>query len=65
MYLDNYINAHNYESLRFRLLNQPNSNKNHRNFTSSTQENLVPITFGELIPEDKIRKNDSKNMSVR
>ena len=28
------------------------------------QEGLVPITFIELIPEDIIRKNDSKNMSV-
>ena len=28
------------------------------------RRNLVPITFGEFIPADKIRKNDSKNMSV-
>ena len=28
------------------------------------QEDLVPTTFGELIPVDKIHKNDSKNMSV-
>ena len=27
------------------------------------QEDLVPITFGELIPKDKIRKNDL-NMSI-
>ena len=27
-------------------------------------EGLVPITFGKLIPRDKIRKNDSKNMNV-
>ena len=28
------------------------------------QEDLVPITFGGLIPRDKICKNDSKNMRV-
>ena len=28
------------------------------------QKYLVLITFGELIPKDKTRKNDSKNMSV-
>ena len=28
------------------------------------QKDLVPFTFNELIPEDKIRKNDPKNMSV-
>ena len=31
---------------------------------SSTQKKLPPVTFGELILEDKIRKYDSKNMSV-
>ena len=62
---DNCIDAnYNYESLRSRLVSQPNSNKNYKNFISSQQEYLVPITFGELIPEDKIHKTDSKNMSV-
>ena len=32
--------------------------------TSSTQEDLVPITFDELIPEDKMHKKDPKNISV-
>ena len=27
-------------------------------------EGLVPITLGELISEDKIRNNDSENISV-
>ena len=27
------------------------------------QEDVVPITFGDLIPKDKVRKNDSTNMS--
>ena len=63
--LDDCINAnYNYESLRSRLVSHSNSNKNYKKFTSSMQEDLVPIIFGELIPEDKIRKNNSKNMSV-
>ena len=28
------------------------------------QEDLVPITFGEIIPKDKINRIESKNMSV-
>ena len=63
--LDDCINAnYNYESLRSRIVSHLNSDKNNKNSKSSTQEDLVPITFGELIPQDKIRKNDSKNMSV-
>ena len=63
--LDDFINAnYNYESLRSCRKNYPNSNKKCKNFESSTQEDLVAITFDELISEDKIRKNDSKNMIV-
>ena len=63
--LDDYINAnYNYESLHFYLASQPNSNKNYKNFVSYAQEDLVPITFNKLIPGDKIRKNDSKNMNI-
>ena len=63
--LDDYINAnYNYEYLRSHLVSQPNSNKNNENFQSSTQEDLVPNTFGESIHKDKIRKNDSKNVRV-
>ena len=63
--LDDCINAkYNYESLRFRLVSQSNFNNKNKNSISSKQEDLVPITFGELIPEDKVRKNDSKSMSV-
>ena len=48
LHLDNCINANdNYKSLCSRLVSQPNSNKNHNNFISSMQEDLVPITFGE------------------
>ena len=65
MNLDGCINPnYNYKSLRSSLESQPNPNKNNKNFISSTQENLVPITFGELIAKDKIRKNNSENMSV-
>ena len=46
------------------FVSQPSTNKNNKNFVSSMQEDLVPINFGELFPEDKICKNDSKNMSV-
>ena len=57
--LDDCIIAnYNYESLRSRLVSQPKSTENNKDFISSTQEDLVPITFGELIPEEKIRKND-------
>ena len=28
------------------------------------QENLVPITLDELIPKDKIHKNDCENMII-
>ena len=63
--LDDCINANfNQGSLHSRLVSQVNSNKDYKNFVSSTQGDLVPITFDELIPKDKIRKNDSKNMSV-
>ena len=54
--LDDCINAnYNYESLCSRLVSQPKSNvnKNNSNSNSSTQEDLVPITFGELIPKEK------------
>ena len=63
--LDDCINAYyNYESLYSHLVSQPNSNKYYKNFVSSTQEDLVPFTFGELIPKDQIRKNESKNMGT-
>ena len=55
--LDDCINAnYNYQSSRCNLVSQPNSNKNNKNFTSSTQKDIVFITFGELFPEDKICK---------
>ena len=40
------------------------SNKNNKKILLSTQEDIVPITSDELVPEDKIRKNDSRNISV-
>ena len=57
---DNY----NYESLRSRLVSYSNCNKFHKNFESSRQEDLLHITFGELVPEGKIRENNSENMIV-
>ena len=42
----------------------PNFNKNNNDFEFLIQENLVPITFGELIAKDKIQKNNSENISV-
>ena len=63
--LDDYINAnYNSKSLRSCLVSQPKTNKNQTNFISSTQEDLVPITFNKLIPEDEIFKNNLKNISV-
>ena len=62
--LDDCFNTnYNYESLRSRLVSQPNSNKNNKNFVSSTKEDWVPITFNELIPKDQICQNNSKNVS--
>ena len=56
-----FINAnYNYDTLRSHLVSQPNSTKNYKNFISFTQEDLVPITCSELIPKDKIHKNDSE-----
>ena len=51
-------------SLRSCLVSQPNSHKNYKNFKYSTQEDLVPLIFGELILEDKVRKDNLNNMSV-
>ena len=52
--LDDCINPnYNYEFLCSRFVSQPKSNKK---FESPTQKDLVPITFGELIPEDEICK---------
>ena len=63
--LDDCINTnYNYESLCSCLVSHSNSNQNYKNFESSTHEDLVPITLSELIPEDKVCKNDSENMSV-
>ena len=38
--------------------------QNNKYFESSIHVDLVSINFNELIPKDKIRKKDSKNMSV-
>ena len=54
----------NYEPLRSLLVSQSNAKKNYKNFEFSTQEDLVPTTLGELIPEDKICENDSGNMNI-
>ena len=63
--LDDYINAnYNFEFLSSCLVSQLNSNKNNKNDISSMKEDLVPTTFSELIPKDKIHIDDSKNMSV-
>ena len=63
--LDDSINAnYNHELFYSRLVSQPNSNKNYKNFISFKQEDLIPIIIGKLIPENKIRKNDLKNMSI-
>ena len=40
-----------------------NSDKNNKNFESSTQNDIVSITFCELIPEEKEHENDSENLS--
>ena len=41
-----------------------NSYKNNNDFKFYAQDDLVPITYGEFIRKDKMRKNDSENMSV-
>ena len=51
--LDDCINEnYNYESSRSRLVSKSNSDKIYNNLISCTQDNLVPITFGELITKD-------------
>ena len=52
--LDDCINPnYNYdESLRSHLVSQSNSYKINKNFESYMQEDLVPNTYAELIPED-------------
>ena len=60
----NYLDGPIHSTAEFFKTRIENLHKNNKNFESSMQEDLVPITFGDLIPEDEIRKNDLKNMSI-
>ena len=53
--LNNCVNVYyNYEYLRSCIVSHTNSRKTYKIFVFSTQEDLVPITFGEWIPKDEI-----------
>ena len=37
---------------------------NYKTFESLTQDNLVPITFGKLIPKEKLQEKNTENMNI-
>ena len=59
---------YNYDSSNSNLVSHSksnnNNNNNNNNFKSHTQGEFYPITFGEIIPQEKIRENESYNISV-